>query len=146
MAEKPDHRLVLTRRAALAGLAAAATCGVTTDNRAIAQPAVAAENGAGPVFSATGPNAELYGAAEGFPVPGLLARRQGNPYEPRYRVGAFSHLDEFLTTRLIKHAATPWMFKRSAADVSYSYRGKPSSLTEYLSRNPVTGLLIARDD
>ena len=145
MAKKPDRSL-LTRRAALAGLAAAATYGAGKDNFATAQPAAAAENGAGPVFSATGPNAELYGAAKGYPVPGLLARRQGNPYPPGYRVGAFSHLDEFLTTRRVRRAATPWTFKRSAVDVSYSYRGKPSSLSQYLSRNPVTGLLILRDN
>jgi CubicO group peptidase (beta-lactamase class C family) len=146
MAEKPDHPGLLTRRATLAGLAAATAYGAAMGNSTLADPAVAAEYGAGPAFSATGPNAELYGAAEGFPIPGLLARRQGNPYEPRYRVGAFSHLDEFLTTRLIRRAATSWMFKRSAADVSYWYRGKPSSLTEYLSRNPVTGLLVLRDN
>jgi CubicO group peptidase (beta-lactamase class C family) len=146
MAGKTDHRGLLTRREVLAGLAAAATYGAGRDNFAIAQPLGAAENSGGPVFSATGPNAELYGVAEGYPVPGPLARRQGNPYEPRYRVGAFSHLDEFLTTRRIGRAATPWVFKRSAADVSYSYRGKPSSLTEYLSRNPVTGLLVLRDN
>src|SRR5260370_28361048 len=38
------------------------------------------------------------------------------------------------------------MFKRSQAEFSYSYRGNRSSLAEYLSRNPVTGLLIAKDD
>lgn len=108
---------------------------------------MAAEDDAGPVFSPSGPDAELYGAKEGFPVPdAALARRQGNPYEPKYRVGAFSHFDEIYPTRRIRRAATPWMFKRSAADVGYSYRGRPSSLSEYLSRNHVTGLLIARDD
>jgi CubicO group peptidase (beta-lactamase class C family) len=146
MAEKPEHRSLLTRRAALAGLAAAATCGAAGDSSAIAQSAATAEDGAAPVFSATGPDAELYGAADGFPVPGLLARRRGNPYEPRYRVGAFSHLDEIHTTRRISRAVTPWMFKRAAAEIRYSFKGSPSSLTEYLSRNPVTGLLIARDD
>jgi CubicO group peptidase (beta-lactamase class C family) len=146
MAEKPEHRGLLTRRAALAGLAAAATYGAARGNSAFAQPAATAENGAGPVFSATGPDAEFYGAAEGFPVPGLLARRKGNPYEPKYRVGAFSHFDEIYPTRTIKSAAAPWMFKRAPADIRYSYKGSPSSLTEYLSRNPVTGLLIARDD
>src|ERR1019366_4754958 len=144
MAGKPDHRGLLTRRAALAGLAAAATYGVARDNSAIAEPGpdtAAATNVAGPVFSATGPDAGLYGEADGFPIPGFWARRQGNPYEPRYRVGAFSHFDEIYPTRTIKRAATPWMFKRVAADIRYSYKDNPSSLTEYLSRNPVTGLL-----
>ena len=144
MAGKPDHRDLLTRRAALASLAAAA-CG-----SAMAGPiadGMAVENVAGPVFSPSGPDAELYGAADGFPVPDpALARRQGNPYEPRYRVGAFSHFDEIYPTRRIVRTAAQWMFKRAAADIRYSYRGNQSSLTEYLSRNPVTGLLAARND
>jgi len=108
---------------------------------------MAVENELGPVFSPTGPDAELYGAAEGFPIADRsLPIQPGNPYQPKYRVGAFSHFDEIYPTRRIKRAATPWMFKRSQAEFSYSYRGNRSSLTEYLSRNPVTGLLIARDD
>jgi CubicO group peptidase (beta-lactamase class C family) len=98
------------------------------------------------VFSATGPDAELYGATEGFPVPGFWARQQGNPYESKYRVGAFSHFDEFFQTRQVRRADQPWMFQRSQVDIRYSYRGNRSSVTEYLSRNPVTGLLIAKDD
>jgi CubicO group peptidase (beta-lactamase class C family) len=135
---------IVSRRAALAGLAAAAVC-----RSAFAGPlpeTAPADNGAGPVFSATGPDAERYGAAKGFPVPGYLRTIwQGNPYEPYYRVGAFSHFDEINTTRRIKHAAEPWMFKRTQVDIRYSYRGKQSSIEEYLSRNPVTGLLIAKD-
>src|SRR5437764_8453015 len=38
------------------------------------------------------------------------------------------------------------MFKRSQADIRYYYGGNRSSVAEYLSRNPVTGLLIAKDD
>src|SRR4029077_2066597 len=39
----------------------------------------------------------------------------------------------------IKRATTPWLFKRSPANIH-------PSITDYLSRNPVTGLLIAKDD
>jgi CubicO group peptidase (beta-lactamase class C family) len=46
----------------------------------------------------------------------------------------------------MRHAAKPWMFERSQVDIRYSYRGNRSSVTEYLSRNPVTGLLLAKDD
>lgn len=99
------------------------------------------------MFSPSGPDAGRYGAAQGFPVPDpALARQQGNPYAAEYRVGAFSHFDEIYPTRLIKRAASPWPFKRAQPDIGYSYQGKASSLTEYLSRNPATGLLIARDD
>jgi CubicO group peptidase (beta-lactamase class C family) len=75
-----------------------------------------------------------------------LARLQGNPYEPKYRVGAFSHSDELFPTRRIKRARTPWAFKYERADIRYFYKRNRSSLTDYLSRNPVTGLLIAKDD
>jgi CubicO group peptidase (beta-lactamase class C family) len=106
-----------------------------------------AENGADPVFSPSGPNAELYGAAEGFPVADrTLAHQPGEPHDVKYRVGAYSHFDEIYPTRRIKRAAAPWTFKRSPADIRYYYWGNRSSLADYLSRNPVTGLLIARDD
>jgi len=38
------------------------------------------------------------------------------------------------------------MFKCSAAEIHYPFRGSQFSLVDYLSRNPVTGLLIAKDD
>jgi CubicO group peptidase (beta-lactamase class C family) len=107
----------------------------------------AAEDCAGPTFSLTGPNAMLYGAAEGYRVPDVVeARLQGNPWEPRFRVGAFSHLDEIYATRLIERAETPWMFKCLTADIQYNFRGNQFSPSDYMSRNPVTGLLIAKDD
>jgi len=138
-------RHLISRRIVLGGLGAAATCGY-----ADAQPVAdtrTAETSPDPVFAPSGPDAELYGAADSFPIPSpAVARVQGNPFHPKYRVGAFSHFDELFPTRRIKHADTPWMFKRGAADIHYSYRGRQSSITEYLSRNPITGLLIAKDD
>jgi CubicO group peptidase (beta-lactamase class C family) len=136
-------RSTFSRRAALASLAAA--CGT-----AMAGPIVgskAAENDAGPVFSPTGPDAERYGAAEGFPISDpALPVQPGNPHQPKYRVGAFSHFDEIYPARRIGRAAAPWLFKRSQAEIRYSYKGSRSSVKDYLSRNPVTGLLIAKDD
>ena len=123
----------------------AAACGSVV-RQAGANPATT-ETVVGPIFSPSGPNAELYGAADGYPVPDpMLARLQGNPYEPKFRVGAFSHFDELFPTRRIKRASTPWAFKYERADIRYFYRNTRSSLTDYLSRNPVTGLLIAKDD
>src|SRR5258708_36037895 len=135
---------VLSRRAALATLAAAAYASATAGSMV---EGMEVENELGPVFSPTGPDAELYGAAEGFPIADRsLPIQPGNPYQPKYRVGAFSHFDEIYPTRRIARAETPWTFKRSAIDIRYRFRGSQSSLIEYLSRNPVTGLLIARDD
>jgi hypothetical protein len=99
---------------------------------------MSAEIGAGPVFSASAPNAELYGAAEGFPIADRsLAHQPGEPYQVKYRVGAYSHFDEIYPTHRIKRAAAPWIFKRSQADIHYYFGGNRSSVTEYLSRNPV---------
>ena len=135
----------ISRRTALAGFALIATCDSVV-GQAVADTKTV-ETSAEPVFSPLGPNAELYGAKDGFPVPSpFLARLEGNPFEPKYRVGAFSHFDELFPTRRTEHAATPWAFKRTAADIRYSYKGNRSSLEDYLSRNPVTGLLIAKGD
>lgn len=127
---------ILPRRTVLAGLAATGLAGPIVMTRA--------EDAAGPIFSNTGPRADFYGAAAGYPVPNAArARRQGNPWEPKDRVGAFTHLDEIYPTRQVKAAAPPWMFKRAAVELPDSFR---DHLTDYLSRNPVTGLLIVKDD
>jgi len=140
----------VSRRKLLSSLAAGAACGVAGGRLAVAQSVPgggAPETNAGPTFAHGGPDAALYGVNEGYPVPGhLRAVREGNPWQPGYRVGAFSHLDEIYTTRTIARAAAPWMFKRSTAEIRYRLQGRQSSLADYLSRNPVTGLLIARDD
>jgi hypothetical protein len=57
-----DRQYTLTRRMALAGLAASCATG-------LAKPAsAAAEDIAGPTFSPSGPNAEFFGAAENYPI------------------------------------------------------------------------------
>ncbi len=123
----------------------AAACG-SVIRQAGADP-VTTETVVGPIFSPSGPNAELYGAADGYPAPDpMLARLQGNPYEPKYRVGAFSHFGKLFPTRRIKRASTPRAFKYERAGIRYFYKNTRSSLMDYLSRNPVTGLLIAKDD
>lgn len=102
---------------------------------------------ASPVFAKGGPNAALYGEADDYPVPsGLHAFGEYNPFSPKYRVGGFSHLDEVFTTRRVAHASTPWDFKRAPTDIRYRVGGKESSIEDYLARNPITGLLVARDD
>jgi CubicO group peptidase (beta-lactamase class C family) len=128
----------ISRRSALRGLAVAAACGLTIPGRVSSNRA--SENELGPGFSPSGPNAEYYGEREGFPVADRsLIEQPGEPHDVKYRVGAYSHFDEIYPTHRIKRAASPWMFKRSKADFHYS-------LGEYLSQNPVTGLLIAKDD
>ena len=96
----------------------------------------------GPVFSDTGPDATMYGAAEGFrPGTRETAGQVGT------LVGTYSHFDELFSSRRVPRATMPWLFKR-AAEPPISYRPGPETLSieTYLSRNPTTGLLIAKDD
>jgi CubicO group peptidase (beta-lactamase class C family) len=131
-----EPRPILSRRAALAGIAASCATGIVAESRA--------DNGNSPVFSSSGPSAEHYGAAENYPIKDpALGFVPGNPLQPKYRVGAFSHYQELFPTRLVKRAATPWQFRRAPAETSDPFRGR---VVDYLSRNPVTGLLIAKDD
>ena len=69
----------------------------------------------------------------------LAGQREGNPWAPKYRVGAFTHLDRIYDTRTVGRAAEPWAFKRG------DFEGQALA-AEHLSQHPVTGLLIARDD
>ena len=133
-----EQRNLLSRRSALAGLGATCTAGLVPLADAIA------EDAASPVFSPSGPKADFYGAAENYPIRDTsLGFVPGNPLQPKYRVGAFSHYAELFPTRLIKHAATPWQFKRAPAGLTDPFQAR---VNDYLSRQPVTGLLIARDD
>lgn len=89
---------------------------------------------------AEGPDADLYGAREGYPVPPRgLARREGNPWAPGYRVGAFTHLDAIYDTRTVQRADEAWAFKRALFDGE-------AMVADYLARHPVMGLLVACDD
>ncbi|WP_245481506.1 serine hydrolase [Bradyrhizobium sp. LVM 105] len=96
----------------------------------------------GPVFSDSGPDAELYGAAEGYPV----GTRGAAPQLDKL-VGVYSHFDELYKSRAIGRATVPWQFKRAPEpSIAYHFDNQRLSIADYLKRNPVTGLLIARDD
>ena len=113
----------------------------TASTRAGSDPADAAP---GPVFSDTGPEAAIYGAAQGYRI-GLhetaLAGQVVN------LVGTYSHFDELFPSRRVPRAASPWLFKRAPEPkISYGFNGDQFSIENYLGRIPTTGLLIARDD
>src|SRR5215471_16713870 len=122
-------RDVVSRRTLVLGVAgsamsASALCAPPADGNA--------ESSAEPVFSASGPNAVHYGAAESYPIADpTLAVQPGEPHQAKYRVGAYSHFDEIYPTHRIKRATTPWLFKRTAADIRYFYQAHRSSITEY---------------
>ena len=94
----------------------------------------------GPRFAADGPDAEEYGAREGYPVR-IISRAP-------FLVGAFSHYDQLFEGRIIRRAATPSRLHRASAEppLRYEYGVKTLTLDDYLAHNPITGLLIARGD
>ena len=93
-------------------------------------------------FAPGGPNAEAFGASMGYP--------KGTPanfWRTRWRVGSNSHLDQIFRGRLIHKAPTPSRLVRVAEPhIAWTFRGTDLTLDDYLSRNPTTGLLIARGD
>jgi CubicO group peptidase (beta-lactamase class C family) len=130
-AARDVNRLALAiLAAAVAGCASPA--GPGTDSR----PATAA----GPRFDAGGPNADAYGAREGYPLKAI--------YRLPYYVGGFSRSDEQFDGRVVRRAATPSTLGRTAAepDLRYEYDGAARTLDDYLARNPVTGLVVARGE
>jgi CubicO group peptidase (beta-lactamase class C family) len=91
-----------------------------------------------PRFAAGGPNADEYGAREGYPVRVI--------HRVPFFVGLFSHYDQIFEGRLVRRASTPSRLTRAAAEpaLRYEYEAKTLTLDQYLARNPTTGLLIAR--
>jgi len=98
----------------------------------------------GPVFSDTGPEAAIYGAAEGYRIGRRETALAGQVVN---LVGTYSHFDELFASRRVPPAAAPWRFKRAPEPkISYRFNGHQLSIEDYLSHIPTTGLLIARDD
>ena len=77
-------------------------------------------------------------------------RTKGTPltfWRTRWLVGSQSHLDEIFRGRLVNKAPMPSRLVRVAEPhVTWTFQGADLMLDDYLSRNPTTGLLIARGD
>jgi len=101
-----------------------------------------AESSASPAprFAAGGPNAQEYGANEGYPVKAISRLR--------FLVGLYSHYDQLVESRTIRRAASPSRLLRAPTEpaLRYEYHALTRSLDDYLAHNPATGLLIARGD
>jgi CubicO group peptidase (beta-lactamase class C family) len=96
-----------------------------------------------PRFAAGGPDAEDYGASEGYPI-----GDRSTFFRIPFLVGSQSHLDQIFESRLIRRATTPSPLARvnSEPALRYEFGGETRTLDDYLARNPATGLLIARGD
>jgi len=99
-----------------------------------------------PVFSPTGPDAELHGAAQGYPLP--PRGTAGGLSKPPFMVGAYSNYDSVVRSRVVARDGPVSPLRRAPHElaVGYTFRGAPQTLLTYLQRHPVTGLLVARDD
>lgn len=139
----PDHTL-LRRRTVLAtasaGLALAPLGGCAVTDRFAFSDGIGRRPG--------GPNlAVLQGGQSGFP----LADHR-NWYQPAFSVDSFSRLDTIFSASTIRASDTPSSWRRAGSepDIRYSspagLGGGRHDIDGYLDRNPVTGLLIARDD
>jgi CubicO group peptidase (beta-lactamase class C family) len=98
---------------------------------------------ASPVFSGSGPDAEGYGQAQGY-----LAGPRGVLVPQVNLVGHYSHFAEKYPSRVVARGGPVSSWRRADQELSltYEYRGARHDLPDYLSRHPVTGLLIARGD
>jgi len=101
---------------------------------------------ADPVFSDTGPDAEAYGSAKGYPVPA-----KDFPYEyitQGLLVGHYSHFDQVRTLRAVPAMGPASELKRATTEIRpvYGYDRRLKTIGDFLHDNPITGLLIARDD
>ena len=98
---------------------------------------------AGPRFAQGGPDAEDYGASDGYPI-----GARGACQRIVFLIGCQSHFDQVYEGRLVRRATTPSPLARAASEpaVSYEYQGQTFTLDDYLARNPATGLLVARGD
>ena len=130
---KPGAELVAVVSCVL--LVAACTTPATTRNESPPE--------AGPRFASGGPDAEEYGASLGYPK-----GERGTFLRVPSLVGSLSHLDELFEGRVIAKAATPSRLARAASEpaIPWEFQGEALTLNDYMTRNPSTGLLIARGD
>ncbi len=95
-----------------------------------------------PRFAAGGPDAEVYGAANGYPIGDRTTY-----FRIPSLVGSHSHLDEVFEGRLIRKAPVPSRLERVVEpEIRWKFQGLELTLDDYFARNPATGLLIARGD
>ncbi len=125
----------------LAAVLAACTMPPSPPAPAVSAPARVAD--AEPRFRPDGPDAAEFGAREGYP-----RGDRRTFFSVPYLVGSQSHQDEIFPAHVVHRSATPSRLARAASEpaLRYDYLGQTFGLDDYMSRNPATGLLIARDD
>jgi CubicO group peptidase (beta-lactamase class C family) len=94
-----------------------------------------------PVLSPTGPDATAYGREQNYPYgppAGELMRT--------FMVGTLTHFDRIFPYHVVAHeVAAPLLRAQQELALTYHHDGITLSLDDYLRRQPVTSLLVARD-
>src|SRR3954465_10898037 len=90
-----------------------------------------------PTFRSDGPNAEPYGAAEGYPV----GRPTVGRFPLRFMVGSFSHHYHLLRTREVPRGGPVSELRRADPDLAltYLYDGAPRTLPTTSTATPSPG-------
>src|SRR6266576_299567 len=116
---------------------------VLDSQQAFAQTGPASQ-GAGPRFREDGPNADDFGRKDGYPSCKGVAYIDNT----RCRVGALSRFDTLFPARTIPAPKQPVQLARATSEpvIRYRFTGLDLTLDDYLNRQPVTGLLIAKDN
>ena len=120
----------MRRRAIAAFILGAALC-----------PSAGAANG--PVFDPSGPDAQALGLGPtGFP-----AASPQTFWQLPYLVDSHSRLDQIFPSRRVAKPdmARPLARAVEAPPITYRFRDEGRTIDAYLSRNPITGLIIAKD-
>ena len=89
------------------------------------------------------PDEDLLGKRQGYPV--------GTPatwfYDERVRVGSFSHLDDIVPHDTLRRSAAPLLLPKAADEpfIRYSFEQKTYTISNFLDRQRVTGLLLIKN-
>jgi CubicO group peptidase (beta-lactamase class C family) len=144
---QPEASMLLTKygclRAAVLAIAlVACAAGCTSDKASLAQASAPQSTAPGPRFDQSGPEADEFGARQGYPV-----GDRNNFFTVPFLVGSQSHQDQIFPSRSVRRTATPSPLARAPEPaLGYDYQGRTFTLDDYMARNPATGLLVARDD
>ncbi len=95
------------------------------------------------VFSPGGPDADAFGQAEHYP-----ASDRPDDFDQAPMVGSTTDADTRAPCHHVARSSAPWNFRRAPEEavVKYDYAGKMRTPDDFLSREPVTGLLLIKDD
>ncbi|MES2751797.1 MAG: serine hydrolase [Pseudomonadota bacterium] len=94
-----------------------------------------------PTFSASGPDAEAYGAGQNYPLGSIVDRRRQDRM-----VATFTNFDKLLPAHTVTPpaAASPLARNCEWTGWHYDFDGQRFTLDQYLARHPATGFLIAK--